>query len=54
MIIFELDSLLKKYESLAERKKNENQLGNQDSELLKAINDTDDKINHIKEFIQSI
>jgi len=54
MIIFELDSLLEKYESLAERKNNENQLGSQDSELLEAINDTDYKINQIKEFIQSI
>ena len=54
MIIFELDSLLEKYESLVERKKNENKLENQDSELLETINDTDNKINHIKEFIQSI
>ena len=54
MIIFELDSLLEKYELLVERKKNENQLGNQDSELLEAINDTEDKINHIKGLIQSI
>ena len=54
MIIFELDTLLERYESLAVRKKREEQLNNQDPELLATINETENRILQIKEFIQSI
>ena len=54
MIIFELDTLLEKYESLAVRKKREEQLNNQDPELLATINETENRTLQIKEFIQSI
>lgn len=54
MIIFELDFLLQKYESLAARKAKEEDLSAQDKELLEVIEETDDKIDQIRQFTQSI
>jgi hypothetical protein len=54
MIIFELDFLLQKYESLAVKKAKEEKLNDQDEELVEAIKDTNNKIDQIREFIQSI
>jgi hypothetical protein len=49
-----LDFLLQKYESLAARKAKEEDLNAQDKELLEVIEETDDKIDQIREFTQSI
>ena len=54
MIIFELDFLLQKYESLAARKAKEEKMNNQDEELVYVIEETNNKINQVREFIESI
>jgi hypothetical protein len=54
MIIFELDFLLQQYESLAMRKAKEEKLNDQDEELVEVIEVTNNKIDQIREFIQSI
>lgn len=54
MIIFELDSLLNKYETLAARKKAGDNIDEKDPELTEAIQETETKIDLIRAFIQSI
>jgi hypothetical protein len=54
MIIFELDLLLEKYELLANRKKNDEQIIITDLALQETIKETNESIDIVREFIQSI
>ena len=54
MIIFELDFLLQQYESLAARKAKDKNLSDKDEELVQVIEETKNKIDQIREFIESI
>lgn len=54
LIIFELDALLEKYESLANRKKEGELLSEEDKAFIEITQETDSKINLIREFTQSI